>query len=532
MRYITSIATALVGLCTLQAQPTFQKIYQSGSSYTLDLVELPGHNILTALGGTLLLNPGGYVEHASGFFGGGTYFVQTIRAVEFNKFYFTTGTTAAPCLPGSTTLSLIHPVIGKMDSIGAVVQMKRYTFDPIICHGSNGGLEITSDKGALTWGRDRNFFALRVDSTLNPVWSKQVVAPGGFTFIKELPGGDLLAGINLDSTGAVIARMDADGNFLWVKSYIRPKGFVHDALIESDNSFIITGVTDTSGLNIFQTLPSTFQPKLFMMKLNGDGDVQWCRGWINSTYRWYTGIPSRIVRALDDNYAVLATLGMPANNLEYRPILMKLDTNGDTLWTRSVGANGYVYMARTLLQYSDGGYMFSGIVQGDLPNNNTGLCYIFKTDSLGRFGCQEQHYPMQTLDLFPIDSSLTLTVVDGLATGTSILVNDSIVDPDLFIEYDACTFTTNLPPQAPSSRRPMSVRPNPNTGTFTLSFPDPLMAESYYSVYDTMGKLLFQRPLPQGKQTEEVDLTRFGAGTYVVRFTSKEGSCYERVVVE
>jgi hypothetical protein len=78
----------------------------------------------------------------------------------------------------------------------------------------------------------------------------------------------------------------------------------------------------------------------------------------------------------------------------------------------------------------------------------------------------------------------------------------------------------------------MSIRPNPNTGHFTLSFADPLMAESYYSVYDTMGKLLFQRPLPQGKATEEVDLSRFGAGTYVVRVTSKEGSCYERVVVE
>ncbi|WKZ64862.1 MAG: T9SS type A sorting domain-containing protein [Flavobacteriales bacterium] len=88
-----------------------------------------------------------------------------------------------------------------------------------------------------------------------------------------------------------------------------------------------------------------------------------------------------------------------------------------------------------------------------------------------------------------------------------------------------------MPPRM-ERRAPMSIRPNPNTGHFTLSFPDPLMAESYYSVYDTMGKLLFQRPLPQGKETEEVDLSRFGRGTYVVRFTDKEGSCYERVVVE
>ncbi len=56
--------------------------------------------------------------------------------------------------------------------------------------------------------------------------------------------------------------------------------------------------------------------------------------------------------------------------------------------------------------------------------------------------------------------------------------------------------------------------------------------DSYYSVFDAMGKLLYQQRWPQGKQTEEVDLSRFGTGTYVIRFTSPEGSCYERVVVE
>ena len=520
---------SLAWTCTLHAQPTFQKIYQSAPSFTLDLIELPGHNILTALGGTLLVNPQGYVEHASAFYGGGTYLVQTIRAVEDNQFHFTTGTTAAPCEPGSTTLSLIRPVLGKMDSLGAVLQMKRYAFDPAICRGSSGGLEVTTDKGALTWGRDRNFFALRVDSTLEPIWAKQVVGPGGFQFIKELPGGDLLAGINMDTAGAVVARMDADGNFLWVKSYLRPKGLVHDLLIESDSSFIITGVTDNSGLD---PLPSTFQPKLFMMNLNGEGEVQWCRGWINPDFRWYTGTPSRIVRTLDGNYAVLATLGMPANNLEYRPILMNTDANGDTLWTSSMGANGYVYMARTLLAYSDGGYMFSGIVQGNLPNGNTGLCYIMKTDSVGHFGCQQQHFPLQTLDLFPADSSFTLASVPSMAIATPLLGNDSILNHDFYIEYDACTFTTSLPPDLNRSRARPNIRPNPNTGRFTVVFQDPLMAESYYSVYDTVGKLLYQRPLPTGATLEEVDLSRYGRGTYVIKCIARDGVWYERVVVE
>ena len=65
-----------------------------------------------------------------------------------------------------------------------------------------------------------------------------------------------------------------------------------------------------------------------------------------------------------------------------------------------------------------------------------------------------------------------------------------------------------------------------------MQFTDPLMAESFYSVYDSMGRLLYQRPLPTGSSTEEVDLTRFGAGTYVLKFTSPEGGCFERVVVE
>ena len=30
----------------------------------------------------------------------------------------------------------------------------------------------------------------------------------------------------------------------------------------------------------------------------------------------------------------------------------------------------------------------------------------------------------------------------------------------------------------------------------------------------------------------EVDLSQFGSGTYVIKFTDKEGMCYERVVVE
>ncbi len=48
----------------------------------------------------------------------------------------------------------------------------------------------------------------------------------------------------------------------------------------------------------------------------------------------------------------------------------------------------------------------------------------------------------------------------------------------------------------------------------------------------TVSFLLHQRPLRTGATVEEVDLVRFGPGTYVITFTSQEGTCYEQVVVE
>ena len=147
-------------------------------------------------------------------------------------------------------------------------------------------MEVGHNGDVTIWGQDQ-LFALHVDSDLTPVWAKHFDHQGSFQFIRELPSGDLLAGINMDTAGAVLARMDAAGNFLWYKSYIRPLGLVQDCLIKSDSSFIITGYTDNiASTNGFDPLPLDYHPKLFMMELNGAGNVQWCKGY-GSEPEWY-----------------------------------------------------------------------------------------------------------------------------------------------------------------------------------------------------------------------------------------------------
>jgi hypothetical protein len=531
MRATLALVTISLG-CALQAQPTFEKIYLATGAYKRNLIELPSGNILTSMAwgpGITILNPVGDFLYSKCYWSDSVLTMQSIRPIVANNYLFLTGYRQGSCsLFGSTNVPFTHPAVGRMDSLGNISSFKHYRLAPAGCLTRPGDLVVLSDSGAIIWGRDTNFYAFRVDADLNALWGQRFAEDGGIHFIKELPNGDLIAGINLRVGGASVARFDPQGNLVWSKSYFRPNGVIHDAYVDPDGSFIVTGYTDSTTTSILEPLPAAFQPKLFMMKLSGDGTVQWCRGYDSAPYYWHTFWWSRIIRSSDGNFVIAASLGTPGYNLPYRPLIMKLTINGDTLWTSAVGRNGYLHFLSDLLEHSDGGVLINGGIDGNLPGGWSGAQFVFKSDSLGQFPCLGQYHTIETIELFPTDSSVTLTPINGV-TMHDAYVNDTTFAP--LATYDGCSFGTNLTPHM-ERRAPMSVRPNPNTGHFTLSFADPLMAESYYSVYDTMGKLLFQRPLPQGKATEEVDLSRFGAGTYVVRVTSKEGSCYERVVVE
>ena len=509
------------------AQPAFVKHYYGAGTTRKDLNELSNGNLLVGIAGgpnsgISLLDPLGNVLATRGYEIDSFRVMQSVRKFTDNDFVFVGGYQRDSCTVVQGALRT-DALIGRMDSLGNTYNVFRYVFNYPSCGPLMRNVEVMSNGDAIAYGGEA-FAALRVNAAGGVVWAKALFQHwrDGFRFIKELPGGDLIAGINADTAGVVVARMTAGGEFLWCKSYIRPRGMIADCLVESDEAFVITGYTDSLwSTNIGGPPPPGYHPKLFLMKLNGDGEVQWCKGYDSEPIGWFTRITGAyMTKTLDNNYAILAHLRYPGLNIGYRPFLLKVDQNGDTLWTRAYGRTNYAYDVWNFLACSDGGFIMNGQGYALGP-------FLFKTDSMGYLPCYNQWHPVVVEDLFPVDSSFTLASVDG-AVAYPAYITEAVNVPLEVIE--PCATSTSWQPTVRPGKRTMSIRPNPNTGHFTLSFADPLMAESYYSVYDTMGKLLFQRPLPQGKETEEVDLSRFGAGTYVVRFTSKEGSSYERVL--
>ena len=278
MRAILHATLLVIFAPATSAQTSFVRYYQqAGGTHSRSMHELGSGNVLAGLAyssGVSIIDPLGNILHTRRYVVDTFLVLQSVRRYTDNDFGFVGIYSKDTC---DATVGT-NPVIGRMDTLGTISHAKYYTFNGRCSAGMGGDLSITANNNILAWGRDRGFFAMRTSSTCDLTWARSFQHHrGGFRFIKELPNGDLLAGINVDTAGAAVGRMDADGNFIWLKSFFRPRGMITDALIESDGSFIITGFTDSiASTGFLDPLPDIYRPKLFMMKLSGEGDVLWC----------------------------------------------------------------------------------------------------------------------------------------------------------------------------------------------------------------------------------------------------------------
>jgi len=273
----------------------------------------------------------------------------------------------------------------KTDAYGYTLWTKAYGASS---NDYANSIEQTTDGGYIVAGYTSSFgvdftdvYLLKIDSIGNILWSKtygDTLTDRGYSVQQTIDGGYIVIGRTLISGPGnydiYLIKTDSLGDTLWTKKY---GGIGNDNASSVrqtiDGGYIIAGETWSFGAG---------SRDIYLIKADSIGSIVWAR-----TYGG-TGddFASSIQQTADSGYIVTGytgSFGAGAGDV----YLIKTDSNGDTIWTKTYGGNSWEE-GYSVQQTSDQGFIISG------HTNSFGLwggAYLIKTDISGNMSWTKQY---------------------------------------------------------------------------------------------------------------------------------------------
>jgi hypothetical protein len=268
--------------------------------------------------------------------------------------------------------------VTRTDSIGDTLWTRVYGGASEDCGHS---VRQTSDNGFVVAGHTNSFgagaadvYLIKADSIGDTLWTRTY---GGSDDDrgKEIritgDGGYIVVG-HTESFGAgnadvYLVRTDSTGDTLWTRAHGgADEDGGHSVQQTLDGGFIITGYTGSFGAS---------DTNLYLIKTDSSGDTLWTKMFGGSGVDYGLSVQ----QTSDSGYVVVGwtnSFGAGGNDA----YLVKTDTSGNTLWTRTYGGEGDE-MGYSVHQTSDGGYIVAGYT--DSFGAGLGDVYLIRTDANG-----------------------------------------------------------------------------------------------------------------------------------------------------
>ncbi len=124
---------------------------------------------------------------------------------------------------------------------------------------------------------------------------------------------------NYDYREVLVAKFNSEGDTLWVRRHaIAEQGWVTDAAMDTDGSIVITGVNNYG----------QYDNDLYLIKFSPDGELLWDKVFYGPENGW--DLSNDI--AIDDHGNVYMAGQVERADTYNRPLLVKYNSNGDSLW--------------------------------------------------------------------------------------------------------------------------------------------------------------------------------------------------------
>lgn len=191
--------------------------------------------------------------------------------------------------------------------------------------GMNGGLTLqpTSDGGFVAAGQHEgsgsaggcDIYVYRVDECGNKLWFKLIGEGGadGAKSIKQLSNGDFLISGHYNGQNGFNAKLNSDGNLLWLKTYNELEWVFHST--EANNGDIIC-VGKRANLSCV----------LFRTDINGN--VLWAKDFYD-----FGQMPLYVEELNSGEIVFLSTYNIPGKDVA----IAKTDSNGNIIWSNGYG---------------------------------------------------------------------------------------------------------------------------------------------------------------------------------------------------
>ena len=272
------------------------------------------------------------------------------------------------------------------------------------------GLEETNDYGFILSGRTQSFgdingladiWLIRTNSTGDTLWTKTY---GGLNWdqgksIQTNDGGFLISSVThsfINSGQGWLLKTDNLGDTLWTKLY---GGFWDEYLAQtiqtSDNGYATIGSTNSYGNG---------NNDVWMIKTDISGDTLWTKTFGGSDNDYGSGID----QTSDGGYVISAGTSSSGNGL-VDVWLIKTNSSGDTLWTRTYGGSSNDYPGECY-QTTDGGYVIMGYTESFGSGDHD--LWLIKTDANG-YAETKEIFLSKKLEVYPNPTSETV-FIDGL----------------------------------------------------------------------------------------------------------------------
>jgi hypothetical protein len=235
----------------------------------------------------------------------------------------------------------------------------------------DGGYVITgSTTPHFAW--DSDLWLLKLDSLGDTVWTRiysTIGTDGGEAVVETADSGYVITGMN--GTGAAyslwIFKTDRNGIMLWSKVYSLGSCSGGRSIHEtSDGGFVIGG-------NVFLV-----EFDFLLLKTDSLGDTVWTRN-----YGGQSGEDAYdVIQTPEGGYVLVGPTGSFGAGWEPDVYVVRTDSLGDTLWTRTFGGTQSDY-ATSIDLTPDGGYIIAGSTESFGAGGNDVWLLRIETDPYG-----------------------------------------------------------------------------------------------------------------------------------------------------